>query len=244
MGNLLSRLFLLSTLIWHASVAYAVEKNVEAKIGKSSISIPVPKGFADSSAMFPSVFQFGETMTAKSNRLLGFFISDDDVKTLLSQSRPELHRYFMVQTLRAMEDSQMSSEEFSDVREKLKTQYKKIFRDNHAMLQAEIDRAVSQVGKVGDTKQNLSLKLGELSVVDVMSEEKFVTLIAKTLVKVAVNGEIKEIPMALGVGTTMAKGKLVYFFCYTRFHSDDDLNWIKTQNQEWMPMLVAANSMQ
>ncbi|WP_395005732.1 hypothetical protein [Undibacterium sp.] len=51
-------------------------------------------------------------MTASTNGLLAFFISDDDVKAMLAQTPPQLHRYFMVQTLRDVENTATSTQDF------------------------------------------------------------------------------------------------------------------------------------
>ncbi|MFZ6816768.1 hypothetical protein [Undibacterium sp. Ji22W] len=221
-----------------------LDKNIDAKIGNVSIAIPVPQAYVDSSLMFPKVLQLGETMTASANRLLAFFISDDDVKALLSQTAPTLQRYMMVQTLRAAEDSSMGAQDFKEVRNQLKNQYKQFIADSKERMQSEVDQAVERLSKESSQPKNVSMKLGELKVIEVMEDEKFVTLITKTLVGANVNGELKEIPMVMGLGTTMVKGKIVYFFCYARLNSDADVAWIKSQNAMWMPSLFAANSTQ
>jgi hypothetical protein len=220
------------------------DKNTDVKIGKVSIAIPVPQAYVDSSLMFPKVFQFGENMTASANRLLAFFISDDDVKALLSQTVPQLQRYMMVQTLRAAEDSNMQEQDFKEVKNQLKNQYKQLIADNKERMQSEVDQAAERLRKDSSQAKNVSMKLGELKVIEIMEDEKFLTLITKTLVGANVNGEMKEIPMVMGLGTTMVKGKIVYFFCYARLNSDADVAWIKSQNASWMPSLFDANRTQ
>lgn len=221
-----------------------LDKHVDAKIGKVSMAIPVPQAYVDSSLMFPKVFQFGESMTASANRLLAFFISDEDVKALLSQTAPALQRYMMVQTLRAAEDSNMQEQDFKEIKNQLKNQYKQFILDGKERMQSEVDQAAERLNKDSGETKNVSMKLGELKVIEVMEDEKFVTLITKTLVSANVNGEIKEIPMVMGLGTTMVKGKIIYFFCYARLNSEVDVAWIKSQNTVWMPLLSAANNTQ
>lgn len=182
-------------------------------------------------------------MTASTNRLLGFFMSDDDVKALLAQSGPQLHRYFLVQTLRAAETENMSEREFAVVREQLKNQYKKLFDENAARMQSEIDTAVDRMKKEANSAQakDLNIKLGEMKVLDVIGDDTYVSLIAKTLLQATVNGEVKSIPMVMGLTTTMVKGKIIYFFAYARLNSNEDSDWIKFQTTTWLPMLFAAN---
>ena len=80
-----------------------------------------------------------------------------------------------------------------------------------------------------------------LQVSEVIDEEIFVALVAKTFVKVMVSGEAREVPMVLGLTTTMIEGKIVYFFSYSRLDSDEDLNWTKTKNLEWLSLFFNAN---
>lgn len=236
------------TLVLTLGNTFAAEtklnKNVDAKIGNVSIAIPVPQAYVDSSLMFPKVMQLGETMTASANRLLAFFISDDDVKAMLSQTAPGLQRYMMVQTLRMAEDSSMETKDFKEIRNQLKNQYKQFIADSKERMQSEVDQAVERLSKDSGQSNNVSMKLGELKVIDVMDDERYVTLVTKTLVGANVNGELKEIPMIMGLGTTMVKGKIIYFFCYSRLNSEEDITWIKAQNTNWMPLLFAANSAQ
>ncbi|MFZ6798769.1 hypothetical protein [Undibacterium sp. Di24W] len=240
MPNFVVRLMIMLALLLPFCNVFAADKDVEAKIGAKAIAIPVPKDFSDPSLMFPKLRQLGEAMTPPSNRLLAFFISDDDAKAMLAQAEPQLHRYFLVQTLRAKEDSTMSAQVFAGVRDQLKNQYKKILDDNAARMQSEMNKAVERLDQNGQVK-NISMKLGELQVREVIDDERFVALIAKTLVQVMVSGEAKEIPMVLGLTTTMIEGKIVYFFSYSRFDSDEDMNWIKTKNLEWLTLFFYAN---
>ncbi|MFA9273941.1 MAG: hypothetical protein ACEQSE_03620 [Candidatus Aquirickettsiella gammari] len=246
MNNFFCRFSVALTLALTLANAFAadskLDKNVDAKIANVSIAIPVPQAYVDSSLMFPKMLQLGETMTASANRLLAFFISDDDVKALLSQTAPTLQRYMMVQTLRAAEDSNMQEQDFKEVRNQLKNQYKQFITDSKERMQSEVDQAVERLSKESNQAKNVSMKLGELKVVEVMDDERFVTLITKTLVGATVNGELKEIPMVMGLGTTMVKGKIIYFFCYARLNSEADVAWIKSQNATWMPSLFSANS--
>lgn len=228
------------------SAAKQVAKPIEVNISGTRILIPEPKNYSDPSSMMPAIRQFGENMTASTNRLLNFFMSDDDVKALLAQSAPQLHRYFMVQTLRAAEGVNMSEREYGMVRDQLKSQYKKLFDENAARMQSEIDMAVDRLKK--DSKspqaQELSLKLGEMKVLEVIGDDSYVSLIAKTLVQANVNGELKQIPMVMGLTNTMVKGKILYFFAYARLNSDEDIAWIKSQTATWIPSLFAANKVQ
>ena len=223
-------------------IVSAADKEVEARIGAKAIAIPVPKDFSDPFLMFSKLRQLGETITPPSNRLLAFFIRDDDVKAMLAQTQPQLHRYFLVQTLRSKEDLTMSAQVFAGVRDQLKNQYKKILDDNAARMQSEMNKAVERLDQTGQLK-NISMKLGELQVSEVIDEERFVALIAKTLVQVMVSGEAKEVPMVLGLTTTMIEGKIVYFFSYSRFNSDEDLNWTKIKSLEWLSLFFTANKL-
>ncbi len=243
MANFASRLIVGFALVLYVCNLHAADKDIEITVGGTRIAIPVPKNYSDPSPMIPGVRKFGENMTASTNRLLSFFMGDDDVKALLAQSAPQLQRYFMVQTLRATENSQMTVQEFAVVRDQLKSQYKKLFNDHAVHMQSEINRAVERITKDGKTDQakDLNLKLGEMKVLDVLGDDSYVCLVAKTLVQATVNGEVKQIPMVMGLTNTMVKGKVIYFFSYARLNSDEDVNWIKAEVSAWIPLLLAAN---
>ena len=71
-----------------------------ARIGNVMVPLAAPEGFVEAGSKAARLLRISEAMTMPGNRLLGVFVSEQDLRAELAGKEPELARYFTVQTLR------------------------------------------------------------------------------------------------------------------------------------------------
>ena len=234
-------LLLTCCTLWACMPAQAQVGTVQAPIERTLVQLPVPAGFADPSRALPQMRQLGERMTPATNRLLAIFMSQADIDSALAGQQPAMSRYFMAQTLRQTESSQISEGEFDQVKTMLRQQYQSLLNQIGPKVQDELNRAAREIGRdVG--QESLSLKAGELKGLEVFDERAAsISLLAATKYQVQVGERVEEVPMAMGITTAVIKGKLVYFYAYSVFRSAADLEWVRSATREWLPLAASSN---
>ena len=180
-------------------------------------------------------------MTPASNRLLAIFMSQADINSALAGQQPAMARYFMAQTLRQTESSQISEADFAQVKTLLRQQYQSLLTELGPKVQNELDRAAREMGR--DLGQDLLvLKAGELKGLEVFDERAAsISLLAATKYRVQVGDNVSEVPMAMGITTAVIRGKLVYFYAYSVFQSAADLDWVRSVTRAWLPLAASSN---
>ena len=222
--------------------AQAPVHTVPTPIERTLVQLPVPAGFADPSRALPQMRQLGERMTPATNRLLAIFMSQADLDSALAGVQPAMARYFMAQTLRQTESSQLSASDFDQVKTLLRQQYQSLLSELGPKVQGELDRAAREFGR--DAGQDtLVLKAGELKGLEVFDERAgSISLLAATQYRVQVGERSEEIPMAMGITTAVIKGKLVYFYAYSVYRSAADLDWVRSVTLDWLPLVASSNA--
>lgn len=228
-------------LAFWAPVAHAQTDTLTTPIERTLVQLPVPAGFADPSRELPQIRQLGERMTPASNRLLAIFMSQADINSALAGQQPAMARYFMAQTLRQTESSQISEADFAQVKTLLRQQYQSLLTELGPKVQNELDRAAREMGR--DLGQDLLvLKAGELKGLEVFDERAAsISLLAATKYRVQVGDSVSEVPMAMGITTAVIRGKLVYFYAYSVFQSAADLDWVRSVTRAWLPLAASSN---
>jgi hypothetical protein len=98
---------LLSVSAWAAPFA--------AQVGEARIGLNAPPGFADSGFTgSPRLQELAEALTSPSNRILVFALSDGDLRRFMQGDAPELRRYMLVVTPRALERERLDRQRFSE----------------------------------------------------------------------------------------------------------------------------------
>ncbi len=214
---------------------------VSVPIDRTLVQLPVPAGFADPTRVLPQMRQLGERMTPATNRLLAIFMAQTDIDSSLAGQQPAMSRYFMAQTLRQTETSQISEGEFGQVKTMLRQQYQSLLKQIGPKVQGELDRAAREIGQDAG-QESLSLKTGELKGLEVFDERAgSISLLAATQYQVQVGDRVNEVPMAMGITTAVIKGKLVYFYAYSVYRGAADLEWVRSVTRDWLPLAVSSN---
>jgi hypothetical protein len=82
-------------------------------VGDARIGLEAPAGFADTGFTgSPRLREIAESLTSASNRILLFAISDGDLRLFMQGDRPELRRFMIAVTPRALEDQSVATSQF------------------------------------------------------------------------------------------------------------------------------------
>lgn len=240
---------LLYRLCWVVSLALmahtaarAADDSYATPIGRVLVQLPVPAGFVEPSRSVPPLRMLGERMTPPGNRLLALFIAEPDERDAREGRNPGMVRYYMAQTLRQAEDQALGGDDFAQIKTLLRQQYQQLLSSVAGAAQGQLDSAMRQIGR--DAGQDVpSLKLGELRGLEVFDErEGSISLLAMTkLALQSAGGPVTEMPLAMSITTARVKDRLVYFYAYSQYREQADLDWLRSTTREWLPRLVALN---
>ena len=90
-------------------------KNIQVDIGGVKIDAQAPNGFHEVSSLSPETRKLAETMTPPNNRLLAVFVSEEDLGRIMKGKAPEFGRYMFLQTLRKLENRNISNRQFQQL---------------------------------------------------------------------------------------------------------------------------------
>ena len=83
------------------------------RLGAERVALDTPPGFADTLDLgSPRLQELAEALTSASNRILLFALTDADLRRFTLGDTPELRRYLLVATPRAMERDRVNPEQF------------------------------------------------------------------------------------------------------------------------------------
>ena len=207
-------------------------------IAEKKITLPQVKGLVQ--VDLPPLMEMAKNMTYSANRLLGMYVEDDDYKALISGNSTDLRRYALVQTLRSLEQSELSAEGFLQISTKMKEQYAKSIKISQTILDQETKRVSQKIAEQTDDK-SFDMKVGEIKVDQILEFKNAILILAKTIIQVQSEGAMHHVPMQVGMGTARVNGKLVYFYSYSRFESEKDVAWVRDINEQWFAAIDAAN---
>ena len=227
---------LLSALMLFAPLAPAqtTVSRYAASVGGTEIALPIPPGFDEAGARAPGVRQLGSNFTPASNRLLAMFVSEADLRAAESSRPPALRRYFLVQTLRSAEAQTITADSFAPVKRVLRTQFDAVLASARPQINAEAASASSKTGEqIG--RPDLSVKIGEIVPLGIFDERPSSISVA-LMTKVAIKtGSIdQEVPLAMALTTLVLNSRVVYFYAYSYYESDADLDWIRSATGDWL----------
>jgi len=211
---------LLSFLAITASAApFAVQ------VGDTRMGLDAPPGFADTSFTgSPRLQELAESLTAASNRILMFAVTDADLRRFTLGDPLEAKRYMVAVTPRGLEHERVTPSAFTT-----------FVNDSLRALGAPPPAAASDFRTYLDTQQGRSALLAELrrdpEAVSVLqgarlpSESRF------------------DAPKYMLTTTTLllVRGKVINLGVFGAYDSPDDLDWIRVITVRWIDDLQRLN---
>jgi hypothetical protein len=205
-------------------------------VGQKPIQIPVPAGFVEPSLKAPAFAVIGEQFTPPSNRYLAMFVTPEDMAAASASKEPAMRRYFLVQTLRAMEAKDLSVRDFAEGRKAIRDNYKQLMAQVAPQVQKQLQKAAGNLSDLSGKK--LEMQVGQMLPLEVFHDsEQALSLLALTNYRASVNGKPEEFQVAMSITTAVVQGRLVYFYTYSRNETADDMVWVRRKAMEWVEAL-------
>ena len=195
------------------------------QVGEARIGLDAPAGFADTTfAASPRLQELGEALTAASNRILLFALSDADLRRFTLGDQLELRRYMIVVTPRGMERERLGEATF-----------KKFVGE--ALTGVGAPPAEKDVMKYLDSRPSGATSL----LAELRKDSDVVSVLQGARTKGA--GFFERSKYLLSSTTLMlVRGKAISLSVYTQYDDPADLEWIRATTARWIEDLKRLNS--
>ena len=195
------------------------------QLGDVRLGLDAPPGFSDTVATgSPRLQELGESLTSASNRVLLFAISDADLRRFGVGDTPELRRYMVVVTPRALERDRMNA-------------------DGFRQLVVDAMREVGQPAAAQDYVQHLDGQpAGTVSLLAELRKDPDVVSILQGA-RTKGSGLFERSKYQLSTTSLMhVRGKALSLSIFTRYEQPADLEWIRFTTARWIEDLRKLNS--
>ena len=223
-----------SLIILLAATSSAADtKKIIVNIGGVLFDVKSPAGFHEISAISPETRRMAETMTPPTNRLLGVFVSESDLKRVKKGDFPELTRYMLLQTFRQMENRIMSGPDFYQAASGIKKQQNTLQDSVKDKVGNLLDGATDKLSKEYDI--SMKMKMGEQIPLGIFNDQPksfgFANLVKYQL---EAEGVKSEHVVAGGTSMLLHKGKILFVYVYSTYKSKKDIEWVKATSIKWL----------
>lgn len=222
------------------SIATVPTEAVDTEIGGVKIKIPPPKGFAEISSVSPQLVSMFSEMCPQTNRLLGVFLSEDDIGRVLRDQFPEMRRYMLAQSVTALDSLSFTKYQFAELRKMLREQYDTFFEDKEEYVNSLLDNMENVISK--RTGERVGLSIGDIVPLGVESESSTGIAVSQlTKYQLSVLGKPEDHVVVASFVVTFIKGKVIYLYVFSNFADKVDLNWVRKQADAWHRRVLAIN---
>jgi hypothetical protein len=200
-------------------------------VGDTRIALDAPPGFSDTTSMAsPRLQDLAEALTAASNRILLFALSDDDVRRFTQGDTPTLRRYMVVVTPKGLEQQRVTPELFGT-----------FVADSVRELGPAAPEGVEYHKYLESRSESAPVLLAELR-----REPQTVSILQGARLPPPPHGLFeREKPPTYVLSTTtllLVRGKALNLGVYTAYDSAADLDWIRVNTARWVDELQRLNN--
>jgi hypothetical protein len=194
------------------------------RLGTERIALDTPPGFADALELAsPRLQEAAEALTSASNRILLFALTDADLRSFTRGDSPEMRRYLLVATARAMERDRLGAEQFR-------------------AFVAESLRGLGNPVAPADLRKHLeALPQGQPSLLwELRRTPEAVSVLQGTRVPTRPNAK----PQYLLTTTSylLVRGKALNVSAFAGYDEDADADWLRAATLRWIDELLRLNS--
>ena len=204
--------------------------------GTRTLNVPAPEGFVGVAKSSPQYIQAMQAYLPASNRLVDAFVTPESAKALIGKTTIALDRYFQLQTLRKVDGTALSSEDFRGASTEIETSFAK------AIKEVDIGKLTkdgnAQVKKM--TSADPQVALSGVESQGVYRREPWgIFFTVKSRVASGASGESVDLICAGAV--TLVNHQLMYLNGYALLNGPDDQKWVQQAVSAWADMVHAAN---
>jgi hypothetical protein len=201
------------------------------QVGDVRLALDAPTGFSDTTAIgSPRLQDLAETLTSASNRILLFALTDADLRRFTSGDAPDLKRYAVAATPRALERDRVRQEAFT------------------ALVTDSLRQLGTPPPAGSDYRKHLDGREGKLALLaELRRDPDVVTVLQGTRLPTPPRASVfsDEKPPQYALTTTtliLLRGKAVNLSVISPYDSPTDLEWIRSTTARWVDELQRLNS--
>jgi hypothetical protein len=196
------------------------------ELGGTRVGLDSPPGFSDTTFTgSPRLQELAETLTAASNRILMFAISDADLRKFTQGDTPDFRRYMLAATPRGLEHEHVTRAAFS-------TFVTDSLRDLGAAPGKDADW-IKHLEKQPAGQPNLLAELRR--------DPEIVSVLQGYRLPPAQGS--REAPRYLAASNTLMllRGKTLSFTAFTALDGMQDIEWLRTTTARWIEQIQRIN---
>jgi hypothetical protein len=199
------------------------------RLGLEKIVLDAPPGFTDTTELAsPRLQDLADTLTAASNRILVFALSDADVRRFAQGEMLDAKRYMIAVTPRALERERVTPAQLATyVNDSLQNLGKKV--EAPELIRYLETQPIGKASLIAELRR-------EPSTVSVLQATRLPPVPGKNFWQ-------SSTPQYLVFTTTifLLHGKVFQLAVYSLFETPDDVAWLKTTTQRWVDELLRLN---
>lgn len=193
------------------------------RLGAERVALDAPPGFADALELgSPRLQELAESLTSASNRIVLFALTDADLRRFSLGDAPELRRYLLVATPRAMERDRVGLAQFRG-------------------FAADAARGLGVPAQPADLRRHLDAQPpGRPSLIaELRRTPQAVTLLVGSRLA---GPEGKSVYLLSTTTLLLVQAKALSLAAYTGYDDDADLDWLRDTTLRWVDELQRLNS--
>ena len=199
------------------------------RLGVERIVLDTPPGFTNTTDLAsPRLQDLADTLTAASNRVLIFALSDSDVRRFTQGEQLDAKRYMIAVTPKGLERERVAPDQ----------------------LAAYIADSLQNLGKPVETTDLIkyleSQPIGKANLIDELKKDASVVSVLQATRLPPLPGKMiwdAKKPQYLFFTTTifLLRGKAIQLAVYSLFDGPADVEWLRTISQRWVDELLRLN---
>ena len=193
------------------------------RLGAERVALDAPPGFADTLDLgSPRLQDMAESLTSASNRILLFALTDADLRRFTLGDAPDLRRYLLVATPRAMERERVGLAQFRAYAAELARGLGDPAQpaDLRKFLDAQPPGRPALIAELRRTPQAVSLLLGSR----------------------LAGPEGRNVYLLTTTSLLLMQAKALNVSAYTGYEDDADLDWLRDTTLRWVDELQRLNA--
>ena len=193
------------------------------RLGSERVALDAPPGFADTLDLgSPRLLEMAQSLTSASNRILLFALTDADLRRFTLGDTPDLRRYLLVATPRAMEREHVGLAQFrsyaADLARGLGNPAQPA--ELRKFLDAQPPGRPALLAELRRTPQAVSLLLGSR----------------------LAGPEGRNVYLLTTTSLLLTQAKVLNVSAYTGYEDDADLDWLRDATLRWVDELQRLNA--
>ena len=147
----------------------------------------------------------------------------------------------MVQTLRAAESLNVSSQDFRELAQRVRQTQNEFPERDRERAQAQADNVSDRISK--EHAIAMDLRVGEPRALGVFADgDDYIASALLAKMKVAVGEKHVEIVMVSASSFVRVKNKMIFAWVYSKHDSQEDIDWVRVAAKDWIQEILLANN--